>query len=524
MSASSITVLPGKQQVEVSAAQNLFQALAEAGISLNQACGGHGICGKCRVRIESLAPPPTDLDREHLSAAELDRGFRLACAFTPTGGEVVELIPAPPDLSVKLELGQDRFPVDPWPGLARGDLVMAIDLGTTNVVGHLLDPLTGRLLESAAVSNGQAAFGADVMTRLAYASHGGRACRERLQRLVLTDLGHLGWQWGPRGRRVRHGVAVMNTAMESCLLNWDPDALGRHPCEAQVKGPVRWVIPEGAGDLAGTQLHLPPVVGGYVGSDTVAALWVALERCEDKPFLLLDIGTNTEAVLVTRETVSACSSAAGPAFEGGGIAKGMRAAQGAIDAVKLRAGRIECSVIGGGQPRGIAGSGLFSLLGELVRAGAVDRFGVFHPDRLAPETVTDGPAGREVQLGPHVAVTEEDVQHFLLAKASARAGVEVLLSEAGLQPGALQAVLLSGTFASRLRSDDILAIGLVPPLESRRLRSLGNAAALGAALMACSRETFHGACELSSTVAHVRLSGHPLFQSVFPEQVRFGSE
>jgi uncharacterized 2Fe-2S/4Fe-4S cluster protein (DUF4445 family) len=518
---SRILVLPQQCEIGVTSGSNLFQILAEAGLSLNQACGGRGLCGKCRVRLLNHAPLPTVLDREHLSRDEIDRGVRLACGVEPRGGEIVEL-PAATAEPAKLDIGRERFPVHPWPDTQPDDLVLAIDLGTTNVVGHLLDARTGEVLQTACSGNGQAVFGADVMTRLTYASKGGTRARERLRSLSLSDIENLAESFNVQGLRIRLVMAVMNSAMETLLLGLDPDKLGRYPYEIPVREAVH-AMPFRTKVLARAELHIPPVVGGFVGSDTTAAMLATAELEPEPPYLLLDIGTNSEAVLVNGEMTIACSSAAGPAFEAGTISCGMRAVEGSIERVKLDGRKLHLTVIGGGKPRGITGSGLFSLLGELLRAGALDAFGALVIERFNAGQLRTGRGGRELLLAPHVTVSESDVQQFLLAKASARAGIEVLLSEAGLVSDALTKIFLCGIFADHIEPDDILSLGMVPPIESGRIVGLGNMAGVGAAMMACSDTAFGRAVDLASSIRHLRLSGHPEFKKIFQEHVSFGS-
>ncbi|MEW6267595.1 MAG: ASKHA domain-containing protein [Thermodesulfobacteriota bacterium] len=522
MSSSKPTIIirPGESEIEILPGQSLFLALAEAGISLDQACGGRGSCGQCRLLVLNQIPPPSSLDLKHLNEDEIRRGFRLACELKPVGGEVIELPDGPAAVTAKEEW-PDSFPVHPWPDLGPGQLVLAVDLGTTNVVGVLLDPGSGMVRSSAAVANGQAVFGADVMTRLTYASRGGGPARTRLQSLAFNDLANLARALRIRPGEVGHLVGVMNSALETLLLGLDPDSLGRFPCEPPIQGPVHLILdrPE---VLSGATLHIPRLVGGFVGSDAVAALCASLSTWPRPPFLVMDVGTNTEILLMTGKGTRACSSAAGPAFEGGSIRRGMKAAAGAIMSVEAVAGRLVTRVIGDLPAKGIAGSGLFSLLGELLRLGALDAYGVLSDRGLAPGVIREGEEGREVILSPQVAVSEGDIQQFLLAKASARAGLEVLLAEAGLGPRDLTAFYLCGAFARQIQGRDLLSLGLLPEMDAARIVNLGPAAAIGAAIMACSKTAFDQACGLADGIRHVRLSHHPLFQRIFSEQVRFG--
>lgn len=518
---ASITLHPLGRQVEVEPDQSLYQALAKDGVMLNQSCGGRGVCGKCRVRYLSPPPEPTKADLEHIAGQQRQDGLRLACSHTPPPGAEVELVSEATPLAAKLELGIEQLSVDPWPGLNEGDLVMALDLGTTNLVGHLLDPSTGRVLKATSLPNSQAVFGADVMSRLTHASHGGSQARREMQQLALGDLMALAAPWDLAEGKVKHLVGVMNTAMASLLLDWDPDVLGRHPCQVQQKGPIHVSPPGLNGALAGVTLHLPPMLGGFVGADTTSALWAALAQDPQPPFALLDIGTNAEAALVTNEEILCCSCAAGPAFEGGGLSAGMRAAPGAIDQVDIEQGRLRYSVIGGSEPRGITGSGMLSLVAALLRAEALDHFGALRPEALDSDVVHKGPHGREVRLHAGVGVSEQDIEQFMLAKAAAAAGLEILLSQADVGYKEITRLFLCGTFASHLKVDDVLTIGLVPPELGPCITSLGNAAALGAAMMACSQQGFKEASGLASRTRHLSLSGSARFKEAFATHMSF---
>jgi uncharacterized 2Fe-2S/4Fe-4S cluster protein (DUF4445 family) len=178
-------------------------------------------------------------------------------------------------------------------------------------------------------------------------------------------------------------------------------------------------------------------------------------------------------------------------------------------------------VIGGGGARGITGSGLVSLAGELLRTGALDRFGMLQPDRLYPDMIVENNQGRCLQLTSRVSVSENDIQQLMLAKAAARAGSQVLLSKSGVLPEELTGVILSGTFANSLRPEDVLAVGLIPPVEPEIIHSQGNAAAEGACMMACSRKAFDEASALAKRTRHIQLSGDSDFNRIFQENVSF---
>lgn len=514
-----ITVRPPGLRLEVEAGQNLLDVLAMAGITVNSDCGGLGTCGKCKVRISGNVPVPSSLDSLYLSADERADGMRLACGVMPSGGEIVECPPAPGGTNYKLHLDRISFPVAPW-RKAQGGAVLAVDLGTTNIVGHVVDPITGRVVASSGRENSQAVFGADIMSRLAYASRNGEKGREALCRAARSDIEGLAEDAGS-AQPVTDVVAVMNTAMEVLLLGTDPNLLGRYPCDSGIVGPVHVTSPFAGDCLRDALLHLPAIIGGFVGSDTVAALFSLKMFSPEPPYILLDIGTNAEVVVVTDKEMVACSTAAGPAFEGMGITCGMRGVAGAIDRVFFDEGDFSVSVIDGGIAKGITGSGLFSLIGGLLRAGVLDTFGVMQAPLFPPSRIRRGEGGNEVILAPGVTVNENDVQQFLLAKAAARSAVDTLLNDAKVAPGDLTAFYLAGTFAGMIETADLVSAGLVPRDCGDRVQQAGNAAATGAVMMAASENVFRDACILGGRVRHLPLSGDREFLDAFQSGVHF---
>ena len=240
------------------------------------------------------------------------------------------------------------------------------------------------------------------------------------------------------------------------------------------------------------------------------------------PYLVIDMGTNAEVALVGKYGTTACSCAGGPAFEGGGIRHGVRAMDGAIQQVMFQDGRPEIDVIAGIKARGITGSGFVSLLGGLLRSNALDRFGMISPAALAPGVGLKKDGDVMVQLADGVYVSQQDIQQLMFAKAAARAGAEALLQESNVRPQELNRIILCGTFAAKLRPEDVIAIGLVPRVDPSIISSIGNAAAEGACRMACSHSVFTEASRLARQTQHLGLSQHPNFRRLFEDHVCFG--
>lgn len=412
---------------------------------------------------------------------------------------------------------------------------VALDVGTTTVAGYLADLKTGALLDSLAVTNRQASAGADVMTRIAYAMEhpGGLARLQEHAAASINDIvGTLLGRNGIAPARLYLLAAAGNTVMNHLLLGISPAALAQAPFIPAFRS--RLTVPArrlGLAVPAHTRLLVLPNVASYVGSDITAAILATEMDRPGKTRLLIDIGTNGEIVLTHGERRAACSTAAGPAFEGAGVRCGMRAEEGAVAAVRMD-DDVRLSVIGGDAPHGLCGSGLVDAVAELLRWGIVDRSGRICRPASCPSHVpvalrrrlrTEA-RGASFVLGDGeegIALHQEDVRALQLAKGAMRAGIEILLARWGLTAADLDEVLLAGAFGSRLAARSVLRIGLLPPLPPEKIRAAGNAAGLGAWLALISRKQWDRAAEIAAATEHVELSGHPAFQTRFVEALGF---
>jgi uncharacterized 2Fe-2S/4Fe-4S cluster protein (DUF4445 family) len=318
--------------------------------------------------------------------------------------------------------------------------------------------------------------------------------------------------------------------MQHLLLGVTPENIAMSPF-APVFAQMRSIPAAEIGLPAapGVILTVMPAVSGYVGGDIAAGL-LATQLLDDPaagPVLFIDIGTNGEMVLVHEGKATSCSTAAGPAFEGARISRGMRAMSGAIEEVRCDGRDLVCLTIDGAAPRGICGTGLIDAAAELVQAGLMDGTGrLLEPAELPPATpqplrarVRMGEDGPEVLLGANLEVplTGRDLRELQLAKAAVRAGAETLLAEAKLAALDLSRVLLAGAFGSYIDPANALAIGLLPDVPVERVAFGGNTSAAGARLALLDRSARERAAELARAVRYLELSGRADFQERFAE-------
>lgn len=476
-----VTFAPQGVRVSAEAGSTLLQAQRAAGLRPDAPCGGRGTCGKCRAILDGreVLTCQTAVDRDMTVTLPEGRAEKIL-----TDGSSVAVRPD----------GTDRY-------------ALALDVGTTTLAAYLLDGKTGALLASASALNPQGQYGADVVSRIQYALENGG---EVLRRCLRETLASLVRQMAERVEISPHEITAAavagNTAMHHLLLGITPKALVTPPYMPEVFAALE-LEPEGLLPVDG-KVRILPNIAGFVGGDTVACMTaIRFDELEELT-LLIDIGTNGEMVLGNRERRIACSTAAGPAFEGAKISCGMRGAEGAVDHVGLESGGITYHVIGGGEAAGLCGSGLLDLTAALLETGAVDESG-----RLE---------GGSFRLGESsVVLTQRDVREVQLAKAAIRAGIELLAQKLGRSAGEIRTVYLAGAFGSRLNPASACRIGMLPPCLENRVIPVGNAAGEGAKLCALSREAWAYSQTLAKGTEFLELASLPQFQDRYVDALLF---
>lgn len=411
----------------------------------------------------------------------------------------------------------------------------ACDLGTTTCVVSISDVLTGELLSVASGANGQAAWGDDVVSRIA-AADGSKAARDRLREAALSTVNALLGRAADEAKVGRDDIYEMvmvgNTAMHHLFLGIPAGGLSRAPYVRAVGSALEVAAAE-----VGVKIHPAgrvvwlPTIGAFVGADTVAVGIACGMGAPGGLRLAVDIGTNGELLLGDGHTLLACSCAAGPALEGGHLSCGMVASAGAVQHVRLTEDGPQLEIIGDGpagrKAKGLCGSAVIDLVAEMLRLGILDETGrmVAPPD--LPEALraalVEADDGRRFALTADgsVYLSQRDVREVQLALAAMSAGVRILLAELGAGPEDIETVYLAGAFGSFVDVDSALRCGLIPGVSREKVRSVGNAAGAGARMASLSvpvRESCHA---LAEHVRYVELAGRSDFQSVFAESMIF---
>jgi uncharacterized 2Fe-2S/4Fe-4S cluster protein (DUF4445 family) len=400
---------------------------------------------------------------------------------------------------------------------------IAFDLGTTTVVATLLDLETGQPRAVRSILNAQQPFGADVISRISATMLDEEALerlQERAHETLRTLTTEVCEEAGVDPREVYEVVVTGNVTMLQLALGIDPEPLSMAPFTIAARR-----MPEASASDFGLAVHerapaiLFPALGAYVGPDIVAGILATGLTLDRRVRLFVDVGTNSEIVLGSSARALACAAPAGPAFEAAQIRCGMRAADGAIEGVKLVDSDVELTVIGDVQPQGLCGSGLVDAVAELVGAGILDHSGRFVPD--SSERL--GKVGEEnvFHLAEGIYLSQRDVRELQFAKASIATGWQILCRDLGIEPSEIAQVLLGGSFGSYLTPASAVKIGLVPKLPLPRIVAAGNVAGEGAKIAALSVTERAAANAVLDEVEYVELSGREDFNDLFIDQLAF---
>ena len=602
MKRHKVTFLPDELTIEVPEGSTLMDAMHQAGIYFDFPCGGGKKCGKCRVgifqnhnrqvrtdvtiRLACLTKVKEDLTVEFLFPEKpqsqilsmaLERSVRIrphlrkqfvevkSVSLAETHSDWTRVKESLVELDEKyLNLQTGISVLRQLPALLRnsrkgltaviyngemlgieaGDttdtmLGMAFDIGTTSIVGYLVDLRTGEQLHAVSSLNPQTQFGADVISRIMYADR--EDGLDKLHTVLIAAINALIGEAVDKAGVPRDSIYALsmvgNTTMQYLFLGINPYYVALAPYVSVVGDSL--VV--NATDVklqinqAGCVFVLPNIAG-FIGADTVAVLLATeLHRSQDIK-LVIDIGTNGEIVLGSAVKQVTCSTAAGPAFEGVQISCGMRGTVGAIEYIAFEDDLV-ITVIGRGKPRGICGSALLDVVAGLLEVGLIDRKGRFvSPEQQKNPSAQcyqhrlirhDGTwaflvaAGDDTDHGNPIIITQRDIRELQMAKGAIAAGIKILSQTYGIQVGDISEVLLAGAFGNYMNPHSACTLGMIPQELESRIKMIGNAAGAGAKLALLSASEFIRASTIATSVEYVELGLHPYFMKVYAESMYF---
>jgi len=501
--------------------------------SVSGKCGECVLCGKCNT-----PQAPDSLKRKEEMSAMV-QGFRIDNEFKRKGG------------------GVEYF------GLS-------FDIGTTTVVGMLWNLVSGEPAGAKAESNPQAAHGADVISRIMFAEKS-KDNLLLMQREIIECLnritGELIKSNGISPDSICDVTIAGNTTMSHLVAGICPGQLARAPFTPAFYGAVRKDAAEfGLSVNPKANVTILPNIAGHVGSDITAGIVAAGIMRKAGVYLMIDVGTNGEIVLCQDGKALACSTAAGPAFEGASVYQGMRASEGAIERVDIRNGEVLLQTIGDFKASGLCGSGIIDAAAELFKAGLVEKTGRLINAEKAREKgiaealasrLRDGKTGREFVLAyagsvddgadgarddasgaddsangandandsangtEDVVITQNDIREVQLAKAAIRAGIKLMLKEFGIDETSIEQIYIAGAFGNHIRPESAAGIGLIPDIGKEKIMYIGNAAGIGASMALLSTAAGEEINEAAKVIRHMELAEDPLFQDTYLKAMAF---
>ncbi len=530
----NVTFKPDDKEISIHAGATLLEAAGQADIILNSVCGGKGTCKKCLVEIEPNGKQV--LACQHRIQSDLTVTIPASSRFFEQ--KILEHgidthLSVRPTIHEKYRAKESTDEI----------FGLAVDIGTTTVVVKLINMVNGQCLATQAALNPQSRYGDDVVSRIAYAKTDRKLAE--LQKLIIdciNDLiAKLCKEASINTKHIYEMCVVGNTTMNHIFLKLPIEQLGQAPykafsLDAQDTTAERLhlqINPEG-------NVHTVENIAGFVGSDITAVALATDIDSADKMSLAVDIGTNGEIVLGSKDKLYAASCAAGPAFEGARISCGSRAVEGAIENVVANEDDIDLDVIGNCPPFSICGSGLIDAVAVLLDLGIIDNSGRFNEPgmlegRLSPVIISRivehngqlsfclhgaapmffGVSERDLFL------TQKDIREVQLAKAAIRAGIKILQRKLGIEDNGIEQILLAGAFGNYIRPKSALRIGLLPAIPADRIRFVGNAASSGAQMILLNSALRAEAKQLARNIEYIEVAHEPAFQDVFVDSMLF---
>lgn len=549
----NITIRKGslEQKIHVSPGTGLWPILQKSGLQLPGECSGNHTCGKCRIQLSAQGEVEFGWgEKDLLGEQEVRKGTRLAC-FIEVNQDLGVTLPEDRMANILLEgysqgdkqesgLQEERALKGKSAlkdrALGKDNQVygLAVDLGTTTLAVYLVNMSKGTVVDSCGSLNPQRSYGLDVITRIQHTLQAPPMIKE-FQSLVCTGLNRIISDLAGRNKvamkEIRAMTVVGNPTMLHLFLGISCASMARAPFLPSFTD-SRTVLARELGLAINPlgRILVYPSISGYVGGDTLAAVLASGMGEEESLSLLIDLGTNGEIVLGNKTGLLSCSVAAGPAFEGMQLSCGTGGVEGAIDNVNLEQSP-PYTTIGGKTPMGLCGSGIVSVVAELLKHGILEPSGrlkkgeeiqSFRGNQLLDGLICrNGQGAFLLAEKADIYITQKDIRELQLAKGAVAAGINILLSELGVIAGQVERVYLAGGFGSSIREEHLISLKVLSTEFKGKTKSLGNAAGQGAILGLCSEEAFNKVENLKDKTTYLELAGLPKFQEVFVENLAF---
>ena len=505
----------------------ILEFLREKNIHIDAACNGLGVCGKCKIKLES-----TDVsisERKLLGEENIKSGYRLACMHSIDEVDKEFILK-----SFESEKKPESIVLTEsfTPKIIHTNIQekygIAIDIGTTTVAMELIDLKNAKIISKVADVNSQVKFGFDVMSRIAFTLENPEGL-STLQKSIVDTLNTLINKLLDESKIRREDIAELavsaNTTMCHILLGESVESLGKFPFLPRFTEVKRVCAKDIGIDLDATLITLPHI-SGFLGSDIVAGVY-ASGICDDNKaenILFIDIGTNGEMLLKTDKKLLATSCAIGPALEGMNISCGIRAGIGAIDDFHIDESGISYTTIGNTEPTGICGSGVLSMVRELLKAGFINKMGAIDKKCLDSNRsfIKADDFGKPfIKINDNMYFTTKDIRQVQLAKGAILSGIRALIKKAGINTGDITRVCIAGQFGKCISMDSFFGVGLMPREFEGKVEYLGNTSLTGAYMALLDKNAIEYMTEISVETEYFELSKLDEYEKIFAKALRF---
>ena len=504
----------------------ILEFLREKNIHIDAACNGLGVCGKCKIKLES-----TDVsisERKLLGEENIKSGYRLACMHSIDEVDKEFILK-----SFESEKKPDSIVLTEsfTPKIIHTNIQekygIAIDIGTTTVAMELIDLKNAKIISKVADVNSQVKFGFDVMSRIAFTLENTEGL-STLQKSIVDTLNTLINKLLDESKIKREDIAELvvsaNTTMCHILLGESVESLGKFPFLPGFTEVKRVCAKDIGIDIDATLITLPHI-SGFLGSDIVSGVY-ASGICDDKDknILFIDIGTNGEMLLKTDNNLLATSCAIGPALEGMNISCGIRAGIGTIDDFHIDEAGISYTTIGNTEPIGICGSGVLSMVRELLKSDFINKMGAIDKKCLDSNhsfIKADDSGKPFIKINDNLYFTAKDIRQVQLAKGAILSGIRALIKKAGIETGDITRVCIAGQFGKYISMDSFFGVGLLPKEFEGKVEYLGNTSLTGAYMALLDKNAIEYMTEISVETEYFELSKLEEYEKIFAKALRF---
>ena len=473
-----VTFQPEGISVDVPEGTRISDAGIKAGVRIKLPCAGNGRCGKCIVEVGNervLACQTVVADGMVITVPDEDSG-KVIAAIDHRAEDIGELSPL------------------------SGGFGLAVDIGTTTVAAEIIDLSDGNVVFRSADMNRQRTRGEDVLARIEYAGEGGT---EELRGLVIDTINDIIGRSDLPPEEIRSAYIAGNTAMTHLFLGVAPTPIRFPPFEPVVKDAVITGKESRLNINPDAKVVCMPSVSSYVGGDITSDIVDSGMDKDEELALLIDVGTNGEVAIGNADMLLCCSSSAGPAFEGSQMTSGMLASEGAIDSVRIIDGKVHYTVIGGGEPKGICGSGIIDLVAQLFLAGMLDRRGNFTESAGAKDGV--------LTIVGDVVITQSEISNVIMTKAAIYSASGTMVRSLGVSFDDLEKIYIAGGFGNFIDMESAITIGLFPDVDRSKYEYLGNASLAGAKYALLSKDVRDRVDTVFPKMTYVDLGSDPVF-------------